>query len=58
MSRRSRRHRHAQTAVEYVLLTIAAAAALAYMFSYVRSAASGRLKSGADSVGHGLLYPP
>lgn len=47
-----------QSSIEYVLLTVLAAAALASMFSYIRSAASHRFKSGADSMGHGLLYPP
>ena len=47
-----------QSALEYVMLTVMAAAALVSMFSFIRSASSHRLKSGADSMGHGLLYPP
>jgi len=53
----SLRRRRGQSSLEYVILTVMAAAALVSMFSYVRSAASHRLKSGADSMGHGLLYP-
>jgi Flp pilus assembly pilin Flp len=54
--RRVRRVR-GQSAIEYVVLVVLAAAALAGMFGYIRSALSHRLKSGADGVGQGLLYP-
>lgn len=46
-----------QSAIEHVLLIVLAAAALVSVFAHIRSAASHRMKSGADSMGHGLLYP-
>lgn len=45
-----------QSMIESVLLFVLAAAALAGMFSYIRSAMAHRIKSGADGVGQGLLY--
>ena len=57
MTRRAQPRRRGQSSIEYVLLTVLAAAALVSMFSYIRSAASHRMKSGSDSMGHGLLYP-
>ena len=45
-----------QSAVEYVLLIVLAALALAGAFGYIRSALTHRMKSGADGIGHGMLY--
>ena len=52
------RHRSArgQSVIEYVVLIVAAAAALAAMFGYIRSSMSHRFKSGADGIGQGLQY--
>lgn len=47
-----------QSAIEYAILIVAAAAALTWMFGYIRSALTHRLKSGADGVGHGMRYHP
>ena len=52
MSRRLR----GQATVETALLLLAAAAALVLMFSFIRNAVSGRLKAGADTLGHGMLH--
>jgi len=54
--RRGWRSQRAQTSAEYIVLALAAAFALTSMFSYIRSAASGRMKSGVDAVGNGMLY--
>ena len=52
------RNNRAQSVVEYTILVVFAAAALAYMFSYIRSASMHRMKVGVDGVGRGLLFPP
>jgi hypothetical protein len=44
--------------VEYAVLMVAAAAALAFTFAYVRSAIAHHFKSGADGIGHGVTFPP
>ncbi len=45
-----------QSVIEYVVLIVAAAAALAAMFGFLRSSVTHRFKSGADGIGQGLLY--
>ena len=40
-----------------MVLIIAAAAAITFMFAFIRSAMSYRFKAGADGVGHGMRYP-
>ena len=45
-----------QSMVEGILLLVLAGTALAFMFSFMRSAISHRMKNGADGVGQGLLY--
>lgn len=52
-----KRRTRGQSMVEYVVLFVCAMGALVAMFGYVRSAFSHRLKSGADGMGQGLLYP-
>jgi len=54
----ARRQRQGQAGIEHVILFVAAAAALIWMFGYIRSAFAHRMKSGADGVGQGMLYPP
>jgi hypothetical protein len=44
--------------VEHAILVVMAAAALAGIFAYVRSAVSHRMKTGADGIGHGMRYAP
>ena len=44
-----------QSVVEYVALIIGVAAALTWMFGYLRSAFSHHLKSGADGLTHGMV---
>ena len=45
-----------QSIIETAVLLSLAAAALLVFFSFVRNAVSSRLKSGADTFGHGLLH--
>lgn len=47
---------HGQSAIEYVVLIIAAAVALTVFFGFIRNAMSHRYKTGADGVGHGMRY--
>ncbi len=49
--------RQGQSAIEGVILFVLAVAALTGMFGYIRSAISHHMKSGADGVGQGMLYP-
>ena len=51
-----RYRRGGQSLVEYALLFVTAAAALAIFFGFVRNAMSYRYKSGADGIGHGMRY--
>lgn len=48
--------KHGQTALEYVVLIIAAAVAITTFFGFIRNAMSHRYKTGADGIGHGLRY--
>jgi hypothetical protein len=57
MNRDLRGSAKGQSAMEMAILLVLAAAALAWMFPYVRSAVSHHFKGGADGIGHGLLYP-
>ena len=45
-----------QSVVEYTLVIVLAALALTAVFGYVRSALAHRMKTGADGIGHGMLY--
>lgn len=45
-----------QSAIEYAMLMVAVVTAIAFMFSYVRSAMTYRFKTGSDGIGHGMLY--
>ena len=45
-----------QSVLEYTLLITLAALALAGAFGYIRSALAHRMKTGADGIGHGMLY--
>lgn len=48
--------RQGQSLVEYVTVIIALVAALVWMFPYIRSALTHRYKTGADGIGHGMLF--
>jgi len=50
--------RRGQSVVEYAIVTVVAAASLALFFQLVRSATAHRMKDGADTFGHGLIYQP
>ena len=50
------RLKRGQSALEYAILMVVIAAALVGMFSYIRSAMSSQVKSGADGIGKGLVY--
>lgn len=52
------RVRRGQSTVETALLLGAIAMALVVFFSFIRSSVSSRIKGGADTFGHGLLYTP
>ena len=54
--RRLLRSPRGQSIVEYAILITVAAAALTAMLAYVRSATMHRMKTGADGMGHGVLY--
>lgn len=47
-----------QSTVEAALLLGAVAVALVVFFSFIRASVSSRIKVGADTFGHGLLYDP
>ncbi len=50
-------NRRGQSLIEYAVLILGAAIALATMYGMIRNAASHRIKTGADSFGHGMRYP-
>ncbi len=58
MAQPARAPHSGQSGIEHVVLMVAVAAALVWMFSYIRSAFAHRMKSGSDGVGQGMLYPP
>ena len=49
-------HSRGQSMAEYTVLIVAAVSALVAMFATIRSSLAGRMKRGADSVGHGMIY--
>lgn len=51
-----RRGNPGQSAIEAAVLVFVAASALAVFFGFIRAAVSDRMKIGADSFGHELLY--
>jgi len=51
-----RRRFRGQTTVEYAVLLTVVAMALVTLFTYIRSAISHRMKTGADGVGRGMLW--
>ena len=48
--------RAGQSIIETSLLMLVVVLALVTMFGFLRNAVSHRLKGGADTFGHGLLY--
>jgi Flp pilus assembly pilin Flp len=53
---RARAGRRGQSSIENAILIVLAAVALVGMWGHIRSAISGRMKSGADGIGQGLRY--
>jgi len=52
-----RRHRRrGQAAIELAILIAAGAVAAGVLLGFLKGAVSSRMKSGADTFGHGLLY--
>ncbi len=49
-------HQRGQAMVETALLLVVVVAALVTFFSFIRASVSHRLKLGADTLGHGLLW--
>lgn len=51
-----RRATGGQSLLEGTVLFLVAVAALVTFFTIIRAAVSGRIKTGADSFGHGMLH--
>jgi len=47
-----------QSSIESILLIAGVVGALLMFFAFVRSSVAFRIKTGADSFGHGMLYTP
>ena len=56
MARHSGSAPRGQSMVEMTLLFFVVAVALVTFFSFIRSAVSSRIKTGADTFGHGMLH--
>jgi len=52
------RHRQGQSIIEYSILMGIVALSLSLFFTFIRAATAHRLKGGADTFGHGLIFRP
>ena len=50
------RTRAGQSALEMLLLLLIVAAALVTFFTFIRNSVASRIKTGADTFGHGMLH--
>lgn len=54
----STEQKRAQSFLEYAIMMAMVVAAFAVMFIFFRNYTAGRIRSGADTIGHGEQYEP